>query len=160
ERRAAVGFPLGRMHAGAPGRERPAPEAMSHSPSILLRALAAVSILALAPGAAAQKPADYELPLRDLIAPEKVGETTRWDYALARAFAPYAILEGPGEACVLGSHALEGYGGARALVEGGTLCVRAPGDKDVKGRLFVPKSDLSGMLEVPFTIGRDKAATG
>jgi len=110
----------------------------------------------------------YSVPLRDLRLTEGVlpqaGPAREWrSFRQAPAHTPYVVLDGPGEAYVVGGAAWEWFNELfgpgippvawdNAKVEPGRepdrrvrLFVRAPAGKDVTGRLFFPAFAEAGM---------------
>ncbi len=65
----------------------------------------------------------------------------------AGAMLPYAVLDGAGEIYLDRANRVRNGNQVAAR-----LAVRAPQGADVSGRLFVPKSDASGMVALKFTI--------
>ena len=72
----------------------------------------------------------------------------------AAALAPYAVLEGAGEIYA----AAPRLGDPRQLQEF-DLLIRLPEQREVKGKLFMPKEDLSGMVALGFTVPAGAART-
>jgi hypothetical protein len=72
------------------------------------------------------------------------------------ALQPYAVLDGEGEVFI-GGDGLQPWSPPGRLYENTTIAIRAAAGKDVSGRLFVPKSDLSGMVSLKFTVAAAKA---
>jgi len=70
----------------------------------------------------------------------------RWQ--LREAMRPYAVLDGDGEIYVAADPIRPG----RPSDEADYLAVRAAARSDLEGRLFWPKTDLSGMVALRFTI--------
>ncbi len=69
---------------------------------------------------------------------------------------PYAVLDSPGEAYVSGNAASPWQDPtSRGLSQ--NLCISAPEGQEITGRLFLPKSDLSGMVPVRFKIAATNA---
>jgi hypothetical protein len=80
-----------------------------------------------------------------------------WTGNRADFVRPYVALDRLGEAYVLSQSELAWLGttvpnGSTDETSLGAMFVRAPAGKDVAGRLFVPKRDLSGMIEIKFKI--------
>ncbi len=108
--------------------------------------------------------ATYDVPLLELALAKGVELPTypdqapygKWDvYA---AMWPYAVIEGEGEALVT----LPGYSPNEWQRPGhgaGRLLVRTASPRDVRGLLFVPKNDWSGMLRLEFTIPAARATS-
>ena len=68
------------------------------------------------------------------------------------AVEPYAVVDGDGEAYAGDSIQVEPFGGNSSIKEDMTLSVRAPKDKDVTGRLFVPTTNYSALILLTFKI--------
>ena len=80
-----------------------------------------------------------------------------WTGNRADFVRPYVALDRLGEAYVLSQSELAWLGttvpnGSTDETSLGAMFIRAPAGKDVAGRLFVPKRDLSGMIEIKFKI--------
>ncbi len=80
-----------------------------------------------------------------------------WTGNRADFVRPYVALDGKGEAYVLSLSELAWLGttvpnGSTDETSLGAMYIRAPAGNDVAGRLFVPKRDLSGMVEIKFKI--------
>jgi hypothetical protein len=74
-----------------------------------------------------------------------------------QAMEPYAVLDAEGDVFI-GGATFEPW--MQGNYQDEILAVRAPKDKDVTGRLFLPKPDLSGMVPLAFKISSTaKAAT-
>ncbi|MGQ9575935.1 MAG: redoxin family protein [Thermoguttaceae bacterium] len=142
----------------------------------------ALAVLLVAPAAAAED-AYYWVALRDLRLTEGSlpTELTQGPWGRIRngqAMQPYAVLDVEGEAFV----GLEEYPFSRrsigatgpaaepaagqadakmplALRDPAGIAIRAPGGKDVTGRLYVPKSDWNGMEVLKFTIPASAASS-
>jgi len=85
-----------------------------------------------------------------------------WTGNRADFVRPYVALEGKGEAYVLSQSELAWLGtdvpnGSTDETSLGALFVRSSAGKDVSGRLFVPKRDLSGMVEIKFKVAAAKS---
>ena len=117
--------------------------------------------LALLPWAAVAEGEDafYNVPLGDL----KITEGSlpdHWDSIdgrrteTVRAMAPYAVLDGDGEAYVQMAHFPAQHWMVETVASGGsTIFVRAAKTgQDVVGRLFVPTQHWTGMVGLRFTI--------
>ncbi len=72
------------------------------------------------------------------------------------AMSPYAVIDGGGEAFVEGAQ-IEPWGPSSGPFQKAVLAIHVPNGTNVTGRLFVPRSDWSGMVALPFTIPADKA---
>ena len=79
-------------------------------------------------------------------------EPRNFDWQRAPLFQPYAVLDGEGEVYVGGDN-LGPWRPPDQVYRSATLVARAPKGKDVTGRLFVPKSDVSGMTILKFKLG-------
>src|SRR5262245_54470191 len=106
----------------------------------------------------AQQETYYTVPLGDLVKREQLEGSPRhrFDWSLAQTMRPYALLDGPGEARVLVPAG--NWFAPDAVVGASMLCVKAPAGAAPKGRLWIAKPDQSGMLEVPFELGKERAA--
>ncbi len=120
-------------------------------------ALALAALAWTAPLAA--EDAYYSLPLDRLELTEgslpKAEGAPDWRYWQRREMMDaYATLDGPGEVYVDWERnrpfTAAPVGGAAA--ERDRIAVRAPADKDVSGRLFLPKSDATGYVALKFRI--------
>jgi hypothetical protein len=70
-------------------------------------------------------------------------------WQMLRVVQPYATIDGGGEAYVSGNtQSWDRENGAAAQ----TISIRATEGKEITGRLFLPKLDLSGMVQVRFKI--------
>src|SRR5262245_30866064 len=63
------------------------------------------------------------------------------------AYQPFATLDGAGEAFVSGE-ALRPWDAAEQNYQNTRLVARIPKGSPLRGRLFLPKSDLSGMVAI------------
>ncbi|MDB6109673.1 MAG: hypothetical protein JWR69_1423 [Pedosphaera sp.] len=85
-------------------------------------------------------------------------ESRQW--RTAEAMQPYAVLDGAGEVFLAGE-AADRWTPPVQVYQQGILAIRAPKDKEVTGRLFVPKPDFSGMtaltFKIPLTAGKPEA---
>jgi hypothetical protein len=82
--------------------------------------------------------------------PESIDPTDfRKQTAFLPVMQPYAVLDGEGEIYV-GGQRFEPWGMARSLYQDMFVAVRASRTNEITGRLFVPKSDLSGMTVLKF----------
>jgi hypothetical protein len=98
----------------------------------------------------------YHVPTSSLTLTEGVWPKRDADLAwrrmqTAHAMQPYVALDGGGEAY------LTGYGSIPWTIPGGrtveqAIFIRAPEKKEVTGHLFVPKTDLSGMVDLRFKV--------
>ncbi len=125
------------------------------------------ALAALDAGAAAQAADDhyYVVPLIELHTVEGTlpasegGTWNRWQRVRAETLRPSVTLDGPGEAYL---QLPADWQGGPGYVRLAVLAVRAPAARDeaggpkapppVQGRLALPKSDLSGMAPIRFTI--------
>src|SRR5204863_7595472 len=74
--------------------------------------------------------------------------TSDWKYRnKAEALAPYAVLEGGGEI-----YAAAPRPGETRVLQEFDLLIRLPEQREAKGKLFVPKEDLSGMVALDFMV--------
>ena len=119
-----------------------------------LHPLLTIALVSLTLALTATATADvyYVLPVADveIVAgelPTSRDADDRWSplWRMREVMQPYAVLDGEGEIYV-GSD-LGGLQTGRF-----TLAVRTPGARDVTGKLFVPKYDLTGMAAVKFKI--------
>src|SRR5438552_873681 len=111
--------------------------------------------------AASAEDSYYHLPVISLTLvegtlPERStpGDVRRWQ--MLPAFQPYAVLDGEGEVYV-GVENLQPWDTRNRSYEDSVVAMRAPQGKDVSGRLFVPKPDLSGMAVLKFTVPAARA---
>jgi hypothetical protein len=97
----------------------------------------------------------YRVPLTSLKLTEgQLPTRQEWTgsaWEKAEALQPYAVIDGDGEVYV-GGEALQSWGQPGRLFQNMTLAVRAAKGHNVTGRLFVPKSDLSGMVALKFKV--------
>ena len=119
-----------------------------------------VAALILAAAAAGQaKDAYFEIPLRELKlvegrlpVPSEQNNSffLQSYYEREQSMAPYAVLDGPGEAYFSGEGAFSYVPprGASAL----SLHLRAPEGQEIKGRLVIANSDRSGMDVLRFVV--------
>ena len=106
--------------------------------------------------AAAEEPSYYALPVQELEFPEtSLPAADRIivirDWQLAPAMVPYAVMEGGGEIYI--SH--EGHDYDQLL--DATVAIKSVQGRDVKGQLFWPKPDYSGMVKLRFSVPSEKA---
>jgi hypothetical protein len=83
----------------------------------------------------------------------------RWE--MVQAIRPYAVLDGAGEVYVTEGDAEGNEGwwtGKPWSATTSVLAARAPAGAEVKGTIFVPKGDLSGLTPLRFTIPADEAS--
>lgn len=102
----------------------------------------------------------YTVPIASLTltegslpAPGSAGGTRNWQ--LVNVMPAYAVLDDAGEVFVGDSASPWGRTSGNSATE--TISVRAPENKEVTGRLFVPKADFSGLLQVRFKISPEAA---
>ncbi|HEX4643972.1 MAG TPA: hypothetical protein VH598_00030, partial [Verrucomicrobiae bacterium] len=124
----------------------------------------ALLILAVLPWAMAARGEDayYQVRFTDLNFTEGAlpkertpGSSRIW--LAGQAMEPYAVLDGEGEAFI-GGATFEPW--MQNAYRDEILAVRAPKDKEVTGRLFLPKPDFSGLVPLKFKISSTaKAAT-
>jgi hypothetical protein len=103
----------------------------------------------------------YDLPVASLTLTEgslPAGESQGYfrNWQMMEILQPYAALDGEGEVYVSGNAAAP-WMRRSSDSPGETISVRAPEGKDVTGRLFVPKNDASGMVQVRFKIPATEA---
>lgn len=110
--------------------------------------------------AAAAEDAYYAVPVRELTLVEGKlpvpQESLDWRrYQFRELLQPYVILEGPGEAYLRpwGNDIPLAFGSlSESELNAARVLIRAPRDKEVLGRLVVPNADLTGMVEVRFSV--------
>lgn len=112
--------------------------------------LAPVVLAALATGALAED-AYFHVPVTALHFTEGALPTGSPPTMRAQVLRPYAALDGEGEAYVTGEDYLPWQAPAENY-RNVALAVRAPKGKEVTGRLFAPKPDLSGMVVLSFKL--------
>jgi hypothetical protein len=86
-------------------------------------------------------------------------ENFSWNWRRSETFRPYLVVDNGGEGYFLPERF------TRAIPSGSNeeqdpanlIHIKAEADKDVTGRIYLPKTDFSGMVEVKFTIPADKA---
>ena len=97
----------------------------------------------------------YHVPLTSLTLSEgKLPTNIEWSgspWEMVEALQPYAVLEGDGEAFV-GGEGLHPWSPAERAYQNMFLAIRAPKGNPPTGRLFVPKTDLSGMVALKFKL--------
>lgn len=81
------------------------------------------------------------------------------NWKMAEALEPYVVLDGDGEVFVGGGTLVLRSSRERGD-ENSFLAVRAPKGTSPTGRLFLPKSDLSGMMALKFTVDAASAKPG
>jgi len=95
----------------------------------------------------------YQVPLTSLTLVEgKWPEPSRWSgstWQMLEALQPYAVLDGQGEVYVSGE-TMRPWGPPGQSYQNSRLSLRVPRESSITGRLFVPKSDLSGMVALKF----------
>jgi hypothetical protein len=119
--------------------------------------LASLCMLSLIARVAAAEDAYYEVPIQDLkLTAGKLptGEPAamlplRW--SLMQYIEPRVVLDGQGEAYVF-SRGGDMMPRGVNWRDGGTIAIKAAADKDVTGRLFLPKDDFSGMVALKFSV--------
>ncbi len=102
---------------------------------------------------------DLKLTAGKLPTDEDRNENFRWNWRWQGILRPYIVLDKEGEGYYLPDRII------RAVPSGGTeetdplsmIYVKAEAGKNVTGRLYLPKRDFSGMVEVKFSIPADKA---
>src|SRR5690348_8728774 len=109
-----------------------------------LRNLLLLSVLLALPAANAARAEDvyYNIRFADLTftqgaLPKHASGTVGKHWRTAETFQPYAVLDGAGEVYPTGA-AVERWTPPDQLYQQGTLAIRAPKDKEVTGRLFLP----------------------
>ncbi len=132
--------------------------------SRMVRAAVVVLTLVTA-GTAGAEDAFFRVGIRDLELTEgklpdldEIDAPWRVRRQLGESMQPYAVLDGEGEVYVA-AEAIPGRPVPRPVGQtgGDYLGVRAPEGKDVTGRLYWPKPDLSGMAAVRFKIPASRA---
>ncbi|HWX22029.1 MAG TPA: hypothetical protein VN578_19180 [Candidatus Binatia bacterium] len=112
--------------------------------------------LVLSCSAALAEDAYYHVALTALTLSEgKLPDSSTWNssgWQMLEAFQPYAVLDGEGEALVSGNGTFNPWQPRETLYRETFLALRVPKDGPVTGRLFVPKSDLSGMVALKFKV--------
>jgi hypothetical protein len=97
----------------------------------------------------------YSIPLTSLKLVEgHLPSSFNWSRSAwenAETSQPYAVVDGEGEVYV-GSEALQPWGSPGRAFQNMTLAIQAVKGRDVTGRLFVPKSDLSSMIVLKFKV--------
>jgi len=121
-------------------------------------ALTVAFVIALAATLVAAEPKDafYRVPLVNLKLTEGElpipdQEHFRWNWRLGDALRPRVVLDGPGEAVVTPAN-VSAWSWGHTLREGAALHVRAPEGQAVRGRLFLPNAEWTGMAVVRFEI--------
>ncbi|MHC4414991.1 MAG: hypothetical protein ACYS0G_06895 [Planctomycetota bacterium] len=127
------------------------------SPSSLLLA---AGVLATAPAAVVSGDAYHVKRLGDLTLVDgklPAGERTpgyeRYTWQKTYAMHAYAVLNGPGEVYV--QTPPPEWNAPFGAYEDAVIAIRAQDGGPVRGRLFVPKQDLSGMVALEFTLAGD-----
>lgn len=129
-----------------------------------LRSGLSVCVLAFAAAATAED-AYFQVPIDDLEITEgalpKGQEPVNWQlYQRARRMQPYVVLDGEGEAYVAydanRSRAEWNWPANRTRARN-QVVVRVPAARDVTGRIYLPKRDLTGMVQARFKIAAAKA---
>ncbi len=151
----AGAFPKGFL---TPPRDSP----MSY-PSRTIRFTVAIAAVAMSAHLAAAKDAYYDIPSDQIKLvegrwPEQEMNSDWHSYTRLQATDPYVVLDTPGEAYLTGPASTGGQ--ARSFGSAGDqnraredhLVLRVPEGKEIKGRLFVLKSDRSGLIALRFVV--------
>ena len=126
---------------------------------------AAIALVALVAGAVDQRPAMAEDTFYDLVIsdldlggakyPDLVAKSSgRGGWARAQQLDPYAVLNVPGEVYL---ELRSAEFGRPAFGRQRQIAIRTPANVEVKGLLFVPNADGSGLEPLPFSVPRSAA---
>jgi hypothetical protein len=118
--------------------------------------LLAFVLVLLLPRFAAAEDSYYNIPLSSLkfsegSLPAESDYTWNRHWELMSTMQPYAVLDGAGEVYLTNPNVSWSMPGERSL-NGGNIAIRAPDSLEIAGRLFVPQTNLTGMLQFKFKI--------
>src|SRR6185436_10703668 len=134
---------------------RPLSELFTMKTLAALRLLIGIGIVTLSSAAVAED-AYYDVPLGSLQLTEGklpiVSSPPGTPFEFTFTMHSYAVLDGPGEAYTHDLSIIPWLDEGRDRGDRPRLVVRAPRGSDVTGRLFVPQTNLSSMVELKFRI--------
>lgn len=123
----------------------------------------AAALLACMATSALAEDAYYDLAIRDLALAEHkspggeskaAGGSRNWRQSQARI--PYASLDGQGEAFLAMSEGTGFWAALEGWKNDGRIAIRAPQDKPLAGRLYLPNEDGSALVRFDFKVDADR----